>query len=70
MTRQEIAANLKAERLAAGMTQRKLGVALSYDITHAQTQVSAWESGTRTIPRDKLREIARILKIPVEQLIP
>lgn len=70
MTREEIAANLKAARLAAGVTQRKLGIALGYEMFTAQPMINKWESGHQPIPIHQVRKIAEILKIPIDQLVP
>lgn len=60
---------LRAARIAAKLSQKALGEALGYGDT-AQAIVSRWEMDGRKIPQHKLKQIAKILKIPLDTLIP
>ena len=44
-------------------------MALSYSEQVAQRLVSRWETGTRPVPRKHLVELARLLKLEVEELL-
>ena len=61
---------IRSARLSAKLTQVKLGEMVGYTGTTAQVQIAQWEAGTRPIPRDKLKAVALILKIPLETLLP
>jgi transcriptional regulator with XRE-family HTH domain len=65
-----ISGTLRAARITAKLTQKKLGELIGYTGTLAQVQIAQWEAGTRPIPRDKLKAVAHILKIPLETLLP
>jgi transcriptional regulator with XRE-family HTH domain len=60
---------IKACRLAAGLTQKQLGEAAGYTEITAQPFVASWEAGTRPIPRDKIRAVAKALNIEPAELI-
>ena len=59
---------IRAARIAAGLTQKQLGEAAGYK--DAQPFVASWEAGTRPIPRDKIRAVAEVLGLNVEDLLP
>ena len=60
---------IRAARIAAGLTQKQLGEAAGYADSTAQPFVASWEAGTRQIPRDKIREVAKALGIEPTELI-
>lgn len=60
---------IRAARIAAGLTQKQLGEAAGYTEITAQPFVASWEAGTRPIPRDKIREVAKALNIEPTELI-
>lgn len=60
---------IRAARIAAGLTQKQLGEAAGYADSTAQPFVASWEAGTRPIPRDKIREVAKALNIEPTELI-
>ena len=64
--RTEYGYKLKYMRLAAGLTQREVGLACD---TAART-VQYWEHGRRLPGIDKLRSLANVLKVPVNQVVP
>lgn len=61
---------IRSLRMAAGLTQQKLGMACGYDENNADRQVRHWESGRSYPPIDKLRALAAALGVSVENLIP
>ena len=65
-----MAIDIRTARLAAGLTQKQLGEACGYKGDPAQVYVAMWENGTRPIPRNKLRAVAKALNVPVDELLP
>lgn len=61
---------IKQARLDAGLTQQKLGELCGYEGETAQVSVRRWEAGTRPVPIDKLRIVAKTLNLTLEDLIP
>ena len=61
---------IKQARLDAGLTQQKLGELCGYTGDSAQVTVRRWEAGSRPIPLEKLRTVARLLNLTLEDLIP
>lgn len=61
---------IKQARLDAGLTQQKLGELCGYDGSSAQTIVGRWETGTRPVPIEKLRIVAKTLNLTLDDLIP
>lgn len=57
--------NLRALRLAAGLTQRQIGVAVG----RSGSEVSEWERGRRSPRLPQIRALARVLGVPFETLI-
>ena len=57
---------LQRLRKSKGLTQAKLSEMLGYS---TQSIVSAWESGERTPPTDKLLRLAEILGCTVDELL-
>ena len=60
---------LRLARVAAGMTQEEVGKALGYTKS-AQQIIANWESGFRPIPRNKVKPLAKLLKINPVDLLP
>lgn len=60
---------LKEARRSVGITQEALGIRLGYPKNVAQVYVARWESGTRKIPRHKIEQAAKILKLKLEDLL-
>lgn len=65
-----ITETIKKARLDAGLTQQKLGELCGYTESSAMRTVQRWESGARFIPHEKLRIVARLLNLTLEDLIP
>lgn len=61
---------IKASRLKAGYTQKQLGLLCGYDEGSADRVVQLWEHDKQPVPLNKLRSLAKALKIPLESLIP
>ena len=61
---------IKAARIRAGMTQQELGEKLGYDQSTASSTVRRWELGIRPVPVDKIRQLALVLNLTVDDLIP
>jgi len=61
---------LRELRERRGFTQQRLGELLGYTGKSALVSVQRWEYGTRPIPNTKLKKLARLLRIPLESLIP
>ena len=65
-----LAAQLRAARIAAGLTQKQLGLACGYIESSAERTVQHWESGKQSPPLDKLRALADALHVSLDYLIP
>lgn len=65
-----LAAQLRAARIAAGLTQRQLGEMCGYAGNSAERTVQHWESGRSMPPLDKLRALADALNVSLDYLIP
>lgn len=57
-------------RINAGLTQQKLGELCGYTGHSALTTIQNWEYNKQPVPLNKIRILAKILKIPVDSLIP
>ena len=67
---EEIAKRIKEARIAAGYTQKGLGLALGYSESVGEHSVSRWERNERPVPLDKLRKLAEVLGLTLDELIP
>lgn len=65
-----ITETIKKARLDAGLTQQKLGELCGYTGDSAQVSVGRWEAGSRPIPLEKLRTVAGLLNLTLEDLVP
>ncbi len=65
-TKQELARNLRAARIDRGLTQAEVGRALGL---HRPT-ISEIEAGRRSVTSEELCELARLLSVPVSDLLP
>lgn len=66
----EIAERIKAARKAKGLTQLGLGEALGYEGKTGEHFVSRWERNERPVPLDKIRPLANVLGLTIDDLIP
>lgn len=61
---------IRAARIAAGLTQKQLGEAVGLNPKSAQPLVAGWERGGRPVPRVRLKRVAEVLGLNVEDLLP
>ena len=61
---------IKTARLMVGLTQQQLGEACGYEDKSALVTVNRWESGTRPVPIEKLRTVAKLLNLTLDDLVP
>ena len=61
---------IKAARLACGLTQKQLGELCGYSKSSAEHTVQRWEYGDRYVPHEKLRLVAKLLHLTLDDLIP
>ena len=67
---EEIAKRIREARKAAGYTQVQLGEKLGYEGRIGEVTVSRWERNERPVPLDKLRKLAEVLGLTLDELIP
>jgi transcriptional regulator with XRE-family HTH domain len=63
---ERIGAAIRAERVQAGLKQEELAKALGLD----RTTLSRYEAGSRSVPVGVLLQIATLLHVPINALIP
>lgn len=61
---------IRTRRLEMPYTQRQLGELCGYEGRTAERMVQQWEQGSRPVPADRLRRLAKALQLPLEALIP
>lgn len=61
---------IKTARLMVGLTQQQLGEKCGYEGETAQVSVRRWEGGTRPVPIEKLRTVAKLLNLTLDDLVP
>ena len=61
---------IRTRRLDMPYTQRQLGELYGYEGRTAERMVQQWEQGSRPVPADRLRRLAKALELPLEALIP
>ena len=61
---------IKAARLASGLTQQQLGELCGYSKASALRTVQRWEYGEKYVPHEKLRTVAKLLHLTLDDLIP
>ncbi len=61
---------IRTRRLDMPYTQRQLGELCGYEGRTAERMVQQWEQGSRPVPADRLRRLAKALELPLEELIP
>lgn len=65
MSSSPISKRLKEARLAAGLSQKNLGIAAGIDEFSASARMNQYETGKHTPDYLTLRRIAKVLKVPV-----
>lgn len=63
----DIPQKIRDARIASGLTQKQLADALGYKSFQA---VQRWELGQRPVPDEKKRELARLIGLTVDDLVP
>ena len=66
----KITSLLKTAREARRLTQQELGEAVGLNPKSAQPLVAGWERGRRPVPRARLKRVAEVLGLNVEDLLP
>ena len=61
---------IRTRRLDMPYTQRQLDELCGYEGRTAERMVQQWEQGSRPVPADRLRRLAKALELPLEALIP
>lgn len=61
---------IRTTRTGLWLTQKQVGEACGYEGFSAQVQAAKWEAGTRPVPLDKIRILARTLQLQIDDLIP
>lgn len=61
---------IKAARIRAGFTQQELGERIGYTGQTAQVSIRKWESGKAPVPMAKVRQLAAVLNLTLDDLIP
>ena len=59
-----------AQAKYANYTQSQVGVLLGYTGESAEVSVRRWESNARPVPIEKLRKLAEVLHLTLDDLIP
>lgn len=66
-----IGEKIRAARIAAGMTQKQLGLAIGIEKEKvAETMVQGWEYGKQAPSLQYLRPLANALKVSLDYLVP
>ena len=60
---------IKAARIAMGLTQQQLGERMGYAGRTAELTVQAIESGRRKVPRDKVKALSDLLNLDPMRLL-
>lgn len=66
----ETAELIRERRQAKHITQQKLGEMLGYEGRTAEITIQNWESGRREVPIKKIRQVAELLDLTFDELIP
>ena len=61
---------IRQKRIEKGLTQQKLGELLGYKGRSAECVVQHWEYNKHPVPMVRLKPLAKILEIPLEDLLP
>jgi transcriptional regulator with XRE-family HTH domain len=61
---------IRENRVKAGLTQRKLGELLGYKDCSGERVIQLWEHNKQPVPLAKLKNLAKILNVPLEELLP
>lgn len=61
---------IRAARVAAGLTQKQLGILLGFGEASAERRVQKWEYGTISPSLQYLRPLANALNVSLDYLVP
>ena len=70
MEEKDIGAIIRKARTDMHYTQAQVGVLLGYTGESAEVSVRRWESNARPVPLEKLRKLAEVLHLKLDDLIP
>ncbi len=70
MEEKDIGAIIREARTKKGYTMAQLGYLLGYEGASAEVSVHRWEKNTRPVPLEKLRKLAEVLNLTLDDLIP
>lgn len=70
MPDKNIPAAIKAARIAAGLTQKELGERIGYNGESQERAIRNIESGRRGVPIEKVRALAAVLNLTLDDIIP
>lgn len=65
-----IGEKIRAARVAAGLTQKQLGLAVGFSAGQAESRIQKWEYGTMQPSLQYLRPLANALKVSLDYLVP
>lgn len=65
-----IGEKIRAARVAAGMTQKQLGLAVGFSENSAERMIQKWEYGKQAPSLQYLRPLANALKVSLDYLVP
>lgn len=65
-----IGEKIRAARVAAGLTQKQLGLAVGFSENSAERMIQKWEYGNCTPSLQYLRPLANALKVSLDYLVP
>ena len=61
---------IKSKRKSKSLTQHQLGELMGYEGKVAERMVQSWEYRERPVPIEKLRKLAEVLDLTLDDLIP
>ncbi len=61
---------IRKARKENGLTQKALGLLCGYDEKSAERVVQLWEAEKQPVPITKLRKLAEVLNLTLDDLIP
>lgn len=61
---------IKAARIREGFTQQELGERMGYEGETAGATMRKWETGKTPVPMKKIRQLAAVLNLTLDDLIP
>lgn len=65
-----IGEKIRAARVAAGLTQKQLGLAVGFSENSAERMIQKWEYGKQAPSLQYLRPLANALKVSLDYLVP